>query len=130
MNVPTPAHQVADRVLRDPGRPVYPEGQGQPHSAPQTSPSGDDDELSGQPVPYAVQEGAAGLNRLVGLVVMPSESGRSEVRIPLALGIFSIPVTSKLALRWLPCQAPGVIGSVLGQVDRVSVYCNWVRWKV
>ena len=41
-----------------------------------------------------------------------------------------IPVTSKLALHWLPCQAPGVVGSVLGLVGSVSVYCDWVRWKV
>ena len=38
-----------------------------------------------------------------------------------------IPVTQKLALQWLPCQAPGVIGSVLGLVGPVSVYCDWVR---
>ena len=38
-------------------------------------------------------------------------------------------MTSKLALRWLPCQAPGLIGSVLGLVGPVSVYCDWVRWK-
>ena len=25
------------------------------------------------------------------------------------------------------CQAPGVIGSALGLVGPVSVYCNWVR---
>ena len=25
---------------------------------------------------------------------------------------------------------PGVIGSVLGLVGPVSVYCDWVRWKV
>ena len=30
----------------------------------------------------------------------------------------------------LPCQAPGVIGSALGLVGPVSVYCDWVRWKV
>ena len=36
----------------------------------------------------------------------------------------------KLALQWLPCQAPGVIGSVLGLAGPVSVYCDWVRWKV
>ena len=30
----------------------------------------------------------------------------------------------------LPCQAPGVIGSVLGLIGPVSVYWNWVRWKV
>ena len=61
------------------------------------------------------------------------ESGRSRVRIPLAPGFFRgrvIPVTSKLALQWLPCQAPGVIGSALGLVGPVSVYCDWVRWKV
>ena len=59
--------------------------------------------------------------------------GRSRVRIPLAPGFFRgrvIPVTSKLALQWLPYQAPGVIGSVLGLVDPVSVYCDWVRSKV
>ena len=33
----------------------------------------------------------------------------------------------KLALQWLPCQAPGIIGSVLGLVNLVSVYCDWVR---
>ena len=36
----------------------------------------------------------------------------------------------KLTLQWLSCQAPGVIGSVLGLVGPVSVYCDWVRWKV
>ena len=35
-----------------------------------------------------------------------------------------------MALQWLPCQAPGVIGSVLGLVGPVSVYCDWVRKKV
>ena len=39
-------------------------------------------------------------------------------------------MTWKLALQWLPCQAPGVIGSALGPVSPVSVYCDWVRWKV
>ena len=34
------------------------------------------------------------------------------------------------ALQWLPCQAPGVIGSVLGLVGTVSVYCDWVRQNV
>ena len=38
-----------------------------------------------------------------------------------------IPVTQKFALQWLPCQAPGVIGSVLGLVGPVSVYCDWVE---
>ena len=50
----------------------------------------------------------------------------------LALRFFRgrvIPVTSKLALHWLPCQSPGVKGSVLGLVGPVSIYCDWVRWK-
>ena len=39
-------------------------------------------------------------------------------------------MTETLALEWLPFQAPGVIGSALGLVDPVSVYCDWVRFKV
>ena len=39
-------------------------------------------------------------------------------------------VTEKLALQWLPCQAPGVTGSALGPVGPVSVYCDWVRQNV
>ena len=35
-----------------------------------------------------------------------------------------------MAPQWLSCLAPGVIGSVLGLVGQVSVYCDWVRWKV
>ena len=38
-----------------------------------------------------------------------------------------IPVTETLALQWLLCQAPGVIGSAPGLVGQVSVYCDWVR---
>ena len=37
------------------------------------------------------------------------------------------PVIQKLALQWLPCQAPGVKGSALGLVGPVSAYCDWVR---
>ena len=75
------------------------------------------------------------LPRLVGLVVKASASRTEDpgVRIPLAAGFFRgrvTPVTSKLALQWLPCQAPGVLGSALGLVGPVSVYCDWVRWKV
>ena len=59
--------------------------------------------------------------------------GRSRVRVPLAPGCFRgrvIPVTEKLPLQWLPCQAPGVIWSSLGLVGPMSVYSDWVRWKV
>ena len=38
--------------------------------------------------------------------------------------------TLKLVLQWLPCQAPGIIGSALGLVGLVSVFCDWVREKV
>ena len=76
------------------------------------------------------------VGRLVDLVVslgVRLDSGRSRVRIPPVTGFFRgrvIPVTQKLALHWLPCQAPGVIGSALGLVGAVSVYCDWVRQKV
>ena len=40
------------------------------------------------------------------------------------------PVTWKLILQWLPCQAPGVIGSPLGLVGPVSLLCNWVKLQV
>ena len=59
----------------------------------------------------------------------PQEIPGSNLLVP---GIFQgqvIPVTQKWALQWLPCQAPGVIGSVLGLVGLVSVYCDWVRKK-
>ena len=32
-------------------------------------------------------------------------------------------------LQWLPCQAPGVIGSALGSAGPVSVYCDWVEME-
>ena len=35
-----------------------------------------------------------------------------------------------MGLQWLPCQVPLIIGSVLGLTGSVSVYCDWVRWKV
>ena len=38
-----------------------------------------------------------------------------------------IPVTEQLTLQWLPFHAPGVVGSALGPVELVSVYCDWVR---
>ena len=72
------------------------------------------------------------MDRLGGLVVKASAS-RAEgpgFESRFAPGFFRgrvIPVTSKLALQWLPCQAPGVIGSALGLVGPVSVYCDWVR---
>ena len=60
----------------------------------------------------------------------PRERKIPGFRIPMEPGFFRgrvIQVTQKLALQWLPCPAPGVIGSALGLVGPVSVYCDWVR---
>ena len=45
----------------------------------------------------------------------------------LAMDLFPgrvIPVTGKLVLQWLHCQAPGVRGPALGLVGPVSVDCD------
>ena len=70
-------------------------------------------------------------DRLVGLAVRrPARERKIPGSNPACAGIFFrgrvIPVTQKLALQWLPCQAPGVIGSALALVGPVSVYCDWV----
>ena len=49
---------------------------------------------------------------------------------PACVGIFRDTSDSTLVLRWLSCQEPGVIGSVLGLVSPVSACCDWMRWKV
>ena len=71
------------------------------------------------------------LNLLVGLVVRrPPRERKIPGSNPDCAGFFRsrvIPVTLKSALQWLPCQAPGVLGSALGLVGPVSVYCDWVR---
>ena len=84
---------------------------------------------------YVIVSFCSPLYRLVGLVVKASTSRAKDPGFEsrFATGFFRgrvIPVTQKLALQWLPCQAPGVIGSVLALVGPVSVYCDWVRWKV
>ena len=71
-------------------------------------------------------------HRLVGLVVKASASRAEDPGFEsrLSWDFFRgrvIPVTQKLALQWLPCQAHGVIGSVVGLVGPVSVYCDRVR---
>ena len=72
------------------------------------------------------------VERLVGLVVKASTSRAEDpVFESRLLREFCrgrvIPVTSKLPLHCLPCQALGIIGSALGLVGPVSVYCDWVR---
>ena len=70
-------------------------------------------------------------DRLVGLVVKASASRAEDPGFESRLrrDFFGSSHTSdfKLSLYWLPCQAPGEIGSVLGLVGPVSVYCDWVR---
>ena len=64
---------------------------------------------------------------LVGLVVKASASRAEDPGFDSHLRRDFSGVES---LQWLSCQAPGVIGSVLGMVGPVSVYWDWVRWKV
>ena len=78
---------------------------------------------------------SGGSDRLVGLVVKASAREREVPGSnPACAGIFSgsshTSDLKKLALQWLSCQAPGVIGSALGLVGPVSVYWAWVIWKV
>ena len=72
-------------------------------------------------------------DRLAGLVVKASVSGAEDPGFESRLlrdffsGLSHTSDLKKMALQWLPCQAPGVIGSALGLVGQVSVYCDWVR---
>ena len=73
--------------------------------------------------------------RLVGLEVRrPPREWKIPGSNPACAGILSgsshTSDFKKLAFQWLPCQAPGVTGSALGLVGTVSVYCDWVIWKV
>ena len=72
-----------------------------------------------------------GKGRFVGLVVKASASGAEDPgfqsRLRRDFPGRVIPVSQKLALQLLPCQAPGIIESPLGVVGPVSVYCDWVR---
>ena len=77
--------------------------------------------------------GACGNNHhLVVLVIKLSASRAADLDLipAFALDLFLgqvTPVTSKLALRWLPCQVPDVTGLVLVLVGLVSVYSDLVR---
>ena len=61
----------------------------------------------------------------------PHQERKIRGSIPACpVGIFPgrvMPVTYKLALRWLPCRAFGLIGPVLRLVGPVSVYYDWMR---
>ena len=70
-------------------------------------------------------------HRLVGLVVRrPPPDRKIPGSNPACAGIFSgSSHTSdlKIGIPVATCKAPGVIGSALGLVGPVSVYCDWVR---
>ena len=68
--------------------------------------------------------GAHCLNCFV--VRQPSQEGQTRFHSPAIPGQV-IPVTHQLILCWLSHQAPCILGSVLGPVGPVSVYCDWVR---
>ena len=61
---------------------------------------------------------------LIGLVVKASASRGAD---PGFNSRFLWVESYQLALQWLPCPVPGIIGSALGLVDLVSVYCDLMR---
>ena len=68
------------------------------------------------------------------LLLASVSRAEDQASIPAVdMGIFPVRVilgtviSDKLVLQWLPCQAPGDIGSELELVCPVSVYCDWVR---
>ena len=71
-------------------------------------------------------------HRLVGLVVKASASGAEdpEFKTRLQRDFSGSNHTGDLKISTpvaIPCQTPGIIGSALGLVDAVSVYCDLVR---
>ena len=68
---------------------------------------------------------------LAGLVVKESTSGAEdpgfESRLRWDFSESRLTSDLLLALQWLPCQAPGIIGSTHEKIGPVSVYCDWVR---
>ena len=78
---------------------------------------------------------AAWAYRLVGQVVKASASRAEDPGFESRLrrdffGVESYQWLKNWHSSGYPAKAPGVIGSALGLVGLVSVYCDWVRWKV
>ena len=71
-------------------------------------------------------------DRLVGLVVKASASRAEDPGFESCLrrDFSGLSHTSDLKIGTPVATLPGVIGSALGLVGLVSVYCDWVRWKV
>ena len=74
------------------------------------------------------------IDRLVGLVVKASARRAEDQGFEshLRRNFFGSSHTSEFKINSpvAACQAPGVIGSGVGLVSPVSVYCDGVRWKV
>ena len=68
-------------------------------------------------------------NRLGGLVVKASSSRAENPGFESRLRRDFSGLSHTSDSSELPCQEPGIIGSVLGLVGPVSVYCDWVRRK-
>ena len=69
--------------------------------------------------------------RLVGLLVKAAASRAEDpgfaFRLRRDFSGSSHTSDLKLALQWLPCQGSSDIGTALGLVGLVSVYCDWLR---
>ena len=81
---------------------------------------------------HLIQNCLPGAYCLVDIVVKASTSRAEDLGFDSCLhhGDFARSSHSsnlKMGTPVLPCVAPGVIGSVLGLVGLVSVYCDWVR---
>ena len=91
-----------------------------------SSTSGTEPALSVHVLPYLYQR-----ERLVGLVVTASASRAADLefgsRLRRNCSGSSHASDLKIGTQWLPCQAFGVIGSALGLISLVSVYCDWMR---
>ena len=84
----------------------------------------------------AVRERVPSFQRLVGLVVKSSASrvkdpGFKSPLVPWEFLGFWIESYGRfkncVVFQWLPVRVPDVIGSGVGLVGSVSVYCDWVR---
>ena len=58
--------------------------------------------------------------------MIPAPGFESRFRLDLFPGRITHTDFKTGSPQWLPCQAPGVIGSALGLVGPVSVYCGWL----
>ena len=67
------------------------------------------------------------MNRLVGLVVKASVSRAEDPGFDSRSRREDISGSSDLKVGTPVAALPGIVGSALGLVSPVSVYCDWVR---